>query len=992
MNDEPGDPRKRWQQVNHICGEALDHDVEGRAALLDRACAGDSELRSEVEALLACEAAAGAFIETPALAIAAALLSRRDPGADLVGCRLGPYTVAARIGSGGMGDVYRARDTRLHRDVAVKVMSPDVVHDRDHVARFEREARILASLNHPNIAAIYGVEHTDGVQALVLELVEGPTLADRLAHGPIPIDDALPTARQIAEALEAAHEQGIIHRDLKPANIKIRPDGTVKVLDFGLAKLTQASGVPRSDQRPTVSAPPMTTGVGVILGTAAYMSPEQARGHDADRRSDIWAFGAVLYETLTGRRAFDGDDMADVLGAVVHLEPQWEALPSDVPPLVRTLLQACLSKDRRERVADISTALFVLNQSVSLPTPAGKDSVPAPSPGEMRTVTRLAIVAAAVAAASVALWLATRPGEPAAARVSRLQITPSGNAAITVTGTDLAITPDGSRIVYVGNRGTQLFVRALDALEPVAVFTGAPSAPFISPDGQWIGFADNNTVLKRVKVSGGPAGTLATLDSVGRGATWISDDTIIASTNNGGTGLLSISTTGAPTTVLTRPDRAQGEADHRWPESLPGGLAVLFTITALSGGIDAAQVAVLDLQTNTRTVLFRGGSHARYVPRRSSSSSQLGDGHLVYASAGALWAVPFDLARLERRGTPVPVVSEVLTTGFGAAGAVVAGDGTLAYVPGGLLDSGAGPNTLVWVDREGRETSIPAPPRGYVHPRVSPDGTRIASFVADQDFDIWVWNLARTSTTLSRRTFDAGGDSTPVWTADGTRIIFASEQEGVRNLFWQADDSGRGERLTESPNRQVATGVAPDGRAIFTELAPATREDVMAVTLDGSHTVTALVQSPSRERNGVVSPDGRWLAYEADSSGRFEIWVRPYPAVGATQWQVTTGGGTRPLWTKSGKELVYVAPSGAVMGLSVPSGPSWGADAPKLLVKEGYRTNPADSGRTYDISPDGERFLLIKQGTSSQQTAAPSGSLVVVLNWVEELARLAPLK
>jgi hypothetical protein len=423
-----------------------------------------------------------------------------------------------------------------------------------------------------------------------------------------------------------------------------------------------------------------------------------------------------------------------------------------------------------------------------------------------------------------------------------------------------------------------------------------------------------------------------------------------------------------------------------------GRPAVLFTITSLTGGIDVAQVAVLDLQTGTRTVLFRGGSHARYVPSRSSSSSQRGDGHLVYASADALWAVPFDLARLERRSVPVPVVSGVLTTEFGAADAAVAGDGTLAYVPGRRLAAGGAPNTLVWVDRQGRETSIPAPPRGYVHPRVSPDGTRIALFIADQQFDVWVWSLAPGSTTLSRRTFDPNGDTTPVWTADGKRIVFTSEQAGVRNLFWQADDGGSAERLVESPNRHAATGVTPDGRAIFTETAPTTREDVMAVTLDRTRSVTPLVQSPSRERNGVVSPDGRWLAYESDSSGQFEIWVRPYPAVSTGQWQVTTGGGTRPLWMPRGQELVYIAPSGAVMSIAVPSGSSWEPTTPKLLIREGYYTNPLDPIRTYDISADGQRFLLIKPDTSSQQAAAASSTLIVVLNWVEELETLAPLK
>ena len=930
---------------------------------LDRACADDAELRGEVEALLACETAAGEFIETPALAIAAELLSRA-PGADLVGRQLGPYAVAARLGSGAMGDVYRARDTRLHRDVALKVMSQDVVHDRDHVARFDREAQILASLNHPNIAAIYGVEHADGVQALVLELVDGPTLADRLAHGPIPIDDALPIARQIAEALEAAHEHGIIHRDLKPANIKVRPDGTVKVLDFGLAKLTQPSGETLSGQAVYGDSPALTTGVGVILGTAAYMSPEQARGHDADRRSDIWAFGAVLYEMLTGRRAFDGDDMADVLGAVVHLEPNWEALPSDVPPLVRTLLQACLSKDRRERVADISTALFVLNKSASLGVPLARTRCrdrgprgcgwPYPWPSRPPWL------------GAPRSGLARRAGDSVTPRVSRLQITPTGPAALTVSGTDLAITPDGSRIVYVGNRGTQLFVRALDALEPVAVFTGAPTAPFVSPDGQWIAFVDQAQLLKRVKVTGGPPVTMATLDSVVRGATWISDDTIIASTNNGATGLLRVSTTGGPTTVLTRPDRSQGEADHRWPESLPGGQAVLFTITSLTGGIDAAQVAVLDLQT--------GYAH-RALSRRQSCPLCAEQVELVVPNAEtAIWCMR-PAMRCGRCPSTWPASSGAVRPCQSSprcsprssarrmpSSLVTARWHTYPEVGSPLVEA---PSTLVWVDRQGRETSIPAPPRGYVHPRLSPDGTRIAVFVADQQFDIWVWSLAPGSTTLSRRTFDPNADTTPVWTADGKRIVFTSEQGGVRNLFWQADDGGGVERLIESPNRQAATGVAPDGRAIFTETAPATREDVMAVTLDRTRSVTPLVQSPSRERNGVVSPDGRWLAYESDSSGQFEIWVRPYPAVGTAQWQVTTGGGTRPLWMPRGQELLYIAPGGEVMGVAVPSGSSWGSTTPKLLVKDGYITNPLDPIRTYDVSADGQRFLLIKPDTSS---------------------------
>ena len=501
---------------------------------------------------------------------------------------------------------------------------------------------------------------------------------------------------------------------------------------------------------------------------------------------------------------------------------------------------------------------------------------------------------------------------------------------------------------------------------------------FVSPDGQWIGFRDGLGALKKVAVAGGPAVTLATMDTAGSsGATWGPDDTIIVATNSVDTGLQRVSAAGGPLTVLTRPDRAQGEADHFWPEMLPGGRAVLFTITSLTGGLDAAQVAVLDLQTGARRILVRGGSHAHYVS----------SGHLVYAAAGTLRAVPFDLARLETRGTPVTVVPDVVTTIKGGMDAVVAGDGTLAYVLGTVEGT---PRTLVWVDRQGRETPIPAPPRPYLLPALSPDGTRVAVFANDQERDLWLWDLRRT--TLTRLTSTAGVDVVQVWTPDSRRLIFTSERAGVRNLFWQAaDGAGAVERLTESPDTQYPTGVSPDGRRlIFTDESPTTANDVMAIELDATRRVTPLVQSPFNEQNGTVSPDGRWLAYEANDSGRFEIYVRPFPEVNSGRWQVSTTGGTRPIWARSGQELVYVSPTGALMGVGVARGPSWAATTPTLVVKEGYFTNLNWWGRSYDISPDGQRFLMIKEG-GADGTAAPA-SIIVVQHWVEELKRLVPTK
>jgi serine/threonine-protein kinase len=643
-------------------------------------------------------------------------------------------------------------------------------------------------------------------------------------------------------------------------------------------------------------------------------------------------------------------------------------------------------------VGDIRDVRLALEGAFETAVPHETAPVVAPLWRRVAALTAGALVIAVVAATAV--WFATRSADPLPPRVSRLLLAPSGAAALNINGIDrdLAITPDGSRVVYVGNRGTQLFVRALDALDPVAMFTGAPGGPFISPDGQWIGFVDGTTTLKKMAVTGGPPVTLTTLDGNTRGATWALDDAIIFATNTQATGLQRVAAAGGPTTVLTRPDRAQGELDHLWPEMLPGGRAVLFTITALTGGVDAAQVAVLDLQTGTRKILVRGGGHAHYVPSGlgSPKRAEREGGHLVYAAAGTLRAVAFDLGTLETRGTPVPVVPDVVTTNTGGVDAVVAGDGTLAYVSGsGVIGA---QRTLVWVDRQGRETPIPAPPRSYLNPRLSPDGKRVGLAVLDQESDVWVWDLGRT--TLTRATFDPGLDTYPVWTPDGHRLIFSSERSGARNLYWQAaDGTGAVERLTESPTTQNATAVSPDGhRLIFTETAPKTGEDVMQLELDGTHRLTPLVQSSFAERNGSISPDGRWLAYEANDSGRLEISVRPFPDVNSGHWQVSTTGGTRPLWARSGQELFYASPAGALMRVGVERASSWAASPPTMLINEGYFTiSGGFPGRTYDISSDGQRFLMLKRGGSTDQTAVPA-SLIVVQHWTEELKRLVPIK
>jgi hypothetical protein len=856
------------------------------------------------------------------------------------GTRVGVYEVTAPIGEGGMGQVYRARDTKLNRDVALKILPDAFASDPDRLARFTREAQTLASLNHSNIGTIYGIEESGDVRALVMELVEGEDLSMRIARGAIPLDETVPIARQITDALEAAHEHGIIHRDLKPANIKLRPDGTVKVLDFGLAKAMEPASAMSVNAMTSPTLSIHATQAGIILGTAAYMSPEQAVGKPVDKRSDLWALGVVLMEMLTGRPVFTGETVSHVLAAVLRAEPDWSALPANTPTPIRRLLRRCLEKDRKRRLADAADARLEIDDAlapigdastvrVAMPEAAWRRALPWASTGAL----------AAGLAVVLGLWAPWRPA--ATPRITRMTITPSGPAALTITGVDrdLALSPDGTHVVYVGNSGTQLLVRALEALEPVAIASGNNlGGPFVSPDGQWVGFFENVTTLRKVAITGGPAITLTSVDGIPRGATWATDDTIIFATSNPATGLQRVSAAGGTPEVLTRPDRAQSEANHLWPEVLSGSRAVLFTITSQTGGLETAQVAARDLRTGTQKVLLRGGSHGRYVASGLARRSLGEVGHLVYVAAGTLRAIPFDPTRLETHGTPLPVLPRLITTPYGAGDFAVATDGTFVYAdaPGNLA---ANARTLVWVDRTGKEEPIAAPPRAYQHPRLSPDGTRVALFSLDQENDLWIWDLRRAR--LTRLTLDPSQDFFPLWTPNGKRIVFTSNRGGQNNLWWQAaDGNGTAERLTTSSNTRLVTGITPDGTVVlFFEVTPTMGRDLMQLALDGTRRVTPLLQTKFDELNGIVSPDGRWLAYESNSSGSFEIYVQPFPNVGGGQRQVSTAGGRQPLWARSGKELFYVGGNGALLRVPVEaSGTTWNAGTPMKLLEGRYVT------------------------------------------------------
>jgi eukaryotic-like serine/threonine-protein kinase len=898
------------------------------------------------------------------------------------GTRVGPYEILSAIGAGGMGEVYRARDTKLNRDVALKILPDAFADDPERLARFTREAKTLAALNHPNIAHIHGLEESSGVRALVMELVEGEDLSQPIARGAIPLDEPLLIAKQIAEALEAAHEQGIIHRDLKPANIKIRSDGAVKVLDFGLAKAMDACvGRPGElvSQSPTITTPAMMTGLGMILGTAAYMSPEQARGRTVDKRADIWAYGCVLFEMLTGRRAFEGELISDVLASVLKTEPNWQALPAGTPAALRRLLGRCLEKDPRRRLQAIGEARVQIEDLLSgAPEPITRPA--APLRAALSPQLALAAVAVVVigAVAVTASWLS----RPVASRVTRTNIAATGPAALTINGLDrdLAISPDGSRVVYIGNNGTQLFVRALDALESVAIATGQIREPFVSPDGQWVGFVDGLNTLKKVAISGGPSIQLTTLDGAPQGATWLPDDTIVFATNNPSTGLQRVSANGGTFAVVTRPDHHRDEVDHVWPEVLPGGRVVLFTITARTGGLDNASIAAFDLHTQTSTILVRGGLNAHYVE----------SGHLVYIAAGTLRAVSFDLRTLAVRGPAVPVVPRLVTTRSGAGEFGVARDGTLVYVDVTPGSQSARARTLVWVDRKGKEERIAAPTRSYEAPRISPDGKQVALAITDQEGDIWVWDLGRAD--LRRLTFDPGVDTFPAWTPDSHRIVFSSQSGGALNLWWKAaNETSPAEQLTTSADNQWPTSVSSDGKqVVLTELTPTSR-DLMLLTLDESRRVTPLLQTPFDELRGSLSPDGHWLAYESNSSGQFEIWVRPFPNTSVAQYQISTSGGTRPVWAHNGKELFFIGVDGTLMGVPVEAtATTWNAGAPTKRLEPRYYTGGGNPNRSYDVSSDDRRFLMIKAASADPTTVPPN--IIVVLHFDEELKRLAATK
>jgi eukaryotic-like serine/threonine-protein kinase len=909
------------------------------------------------------------------------------------GARVGSYEILSALGAGGMGEVYRARDTRLDRKVAIKILPHAFAADAERVARFQREAKVLASLNHPHIAAIYGLEEADGVKALVMELVEGEDLAQRLTRGPVPLDEALPIARQIAEALEAAHEQGIIHRDLKPANIKLRPDGTVKVLDFGLAKaIAGDAGMPDLLDSPTVTA--VATRAGTVLGTAPYMSPEQAKSRPVDRRTDLWAFGTVLYELLTGTRVFQGESVTETLAHVLTLTPDWALLPAETPAPIRTLLRRCLEKNPARRLD--SAAALRLEIDDTLASPAGVTSVTGvittggPEARHRRmTWPAIAALAAASLISVLATWavMSTRPTAPAVPARFPITFPPTEPMDLWWQGRDIALSPDGRYLAYQ-SRG-RLMLRAMDSLDAVPLSrVTAARTPFFSPDSRWIGFFDGGD-LKKVAVTGEPVITLCRELGIPNGGTWGDDGTIVISNEDDNIGLMKVSADGGEATALTSTEGAQ--RGHRSPSMLPGGRGVLFTISG--NAPEDHQISVLDLKSGQQKTLLRGGVGAEY----------LDTGHLVYATvgpgasgtSGTLWVVGFDLTRLELRGEPVRVSDTLQIAVLAVPYYAVTRSGVLAYVP-----ARAEARSFVWVDRKGRETAIDVlPPRPYSTIALSPDGTRLAFAIEDGELDIWSWDFARES--LTRLTFGPSDDFLPRWTPDGRRIIFQSDRAGRLNLFSvAADGSGSVEQLTTSTNHQYPNSITPDGtEVLFSELRPKSGYDIFRLPLvappqgAGSATEsderraepTPLVSTTSVEFAANISPDGRYFAYQStESGGRFAIYVRPYPEAAQGRWQISDEGGTTPVWAPSGRELFYLDEANTLMAVPIQTTGHFSAGRPAKVFDTKYSGN----FYSYDVTPDGLRFLMMKESTVADRNDPPR--LVVVLNWFEELRRRVP--
>jgi eukaryotic-like serine/threonine-protein kinase len=900
------------------------------------------------------------------------------------GTELGPYEILSQIGAGGMGEVYRARDSKLGRDVALKVLPEAFARDAERMARFQREAKSLASLNHSNIASIYGLEDSGATHALVMELVEGPTLADRIRSGPIPIEEALPIAKQIAEGLEYAHERGIVHRDLKPSNVKVTNDDAVKILDFGLAKTMVAEGAfGDATTSPTISQ--MATQSGMLLGTAAYMSPEQARGKLVDRRADIWAFGCVLYEMLTGKMVFGGGAITDTLAAVLKSEPDWSLLPAETPIRIRVLLQRCLQKDPKQRLQAIGDARISLEEVLSGAPDATLAGTPQAAAPLWRHALPWAVAALFVLTTALLAFIHFREKPTAPAELTRLEIPLPENTTAVFAGA-FALSPDGRQLAFAtsGADGvSRLWVRPLDSLEARPMPGGESSAgipPFFwSPDSRFVAFDDGGK-LEKIDISGGPPQTLCAISKRAVDGSWNSAGVIIFGMPPGP--LMRVSADGGPASPLTTLDSSRGEISDSAPRFLPDGRHFLYERGSTMPEYTGTYIGSLDAkpgEQDWKRLLANAGGVA-YAP--SSDNPEVG--HLLFIRDGALMAQPFDAGRLELTGEPVAMSERASVAGFSAGGT-----GVLVYETGVALNSaptGLIQGQLTWFDREGKALGAVGDLGLYGSLALSPDGKRVAFERVDpqaQNRNIWLYDIARGVAT--RFTFDQFLDTDPVWSPDGSRVAFNAIRGAPLDLYVKASNlAGQDQLLLKSNDYKFPTSWSRDGRfLLYWSLGPPTR--VWALPLDGGVAdgqPIPVASSQFNETTGRFSPDGRWIAYQSDESGKSEIYVRPFDASSAAKsssaagapvagrWMVSNGGGASPLWRGDGKELFYLSSDGIATAVELNTTGTFQAGVPRPLFKVPVGLV------NWDVTPDGKRFLL----------AAPSATgarpfFTVVLNW-----------
>ena len=900
------------------------------------------------------------------------------------GQRWGQYEVLSTLGAGGMGEVWRARDTRLQRDVALKVLPLHLAEDPERLARLAREARLLASLNHPNVAAIYGLEEADGSPFLVMECVEGESLAHKLAAGPLPVEDVLSISTQIASGLEAAHAAGVIHRDLKPANVMIRPDGSVKILDLGLARAVEpAAATTDPSLSPTVTSAP--TGTGVILGTAAYMSPEQARGRPVDKRTDVFSFGCVFYECLTGKRAFPGETISDSLAAVLRAEPDWDALPPETPVAVRRLLRRCLQKDARRRLHDIADARIELEEVVSSPEARATQPLATRRP-QIGRLLLWALGGALVGIVAVysAGRLFGRPSPGRAQAVRAVLPLPAGTQLSFANRPEIAVSPEGRTVVFRATSQSiaRLYRRGLDdsIAEPIAGTEGG-FAPFFSPDGQWLGFF-TTTELKKVPLAGGSPIRISPVAPVTAGAAWGEDGSIVFTLTANGP-LSRVPEAGGALQPVSTLDSSRGEHSHLWPQILPEGRGILVTMVLGKDFQDFAnsQIVVLDPKSGRRTVVLEGSPFARYA-----------DGQIVFVRGASMFRAPFDLTRLSVTGPPIPLAEHItIDSEHGAASFAVTNDGTLVYADGPpVVDSNS---VVLRLDRQGVEKPLPLPAALYGDPRLSPDGKTLALWKCEgSSCKLFLYDLERN--VLTPLTSEPGRFFNPVWSPDGRRVAYSGFAVGAPTLFVKnTDGSGQPQRLTSAPTetREAAEfpdSWSPDGRMIACVVVSRLfrggqpDRDIWLVSPDGKQKPRPWLESPYAETAAAFSPDGRWMAYVSDESGRKEVYVRPFSEAGG-RIKISSEGGAEPVWARGGRELLY-RQGNQFLSVDIRTEPGLAAGTPRVLFSGDFRPGGReDAPFGYAVSSDGNVIYAVREITVPE----PERHLAVVTNWLSSPAR-----